>query len=83
MEEIGAGFFDKSARDSLVNFESGVGDVAISYENEVLVGQANGWTPQWFDGEYPVVLRITPTRWSISAGSSMKTAIRRKPRSII
>jgi PPOX class probable F420-dependent enzyme len=22
-----------------------------------------GWTPQWFDGEYPVVLRITPTRW--------------------
>ena len=22
-----------------------------------------GWTPQWFDGEYPVVLKITPTRW--------------------
>ncbi|MGF2075503.1 substrate-binding domain-containing protein, partial [Enterococcus casseliflavus] len=27
---------DKSARESIVNFEKGVGDVAITYENEVL-----------------------------------------------
>jgi sulfate/thiosulfate transport system substrate-binding protein len=33
---------DKSARDSIVNFEKGIGDVAISYENEVLVGQQAG-----------------------------------------
>lgn len=34
--------FDKSARDSMINFEQGVGDVAITYENEVLVGQQAG-----------------------------------------
>lgn len=34
--------FDKGARESIVNFESGVGDVAITYENEVLTGQAAG-----------------------------------------
>lgn len=34
--------FDKSARDSIVNYESGVGDIAITYENEVLVGQQAG-----------------------------------------
>jgi sulfate transport system substrate-binding protein len=34
--------FDKGARDSITNFESGTGDVAITYENEVLVGQAAG-----------------------------------------
>jgi len=33
---------DKGARESITNFEKGVGDVAITYENEVLVGQANG-----------------------------------------
>jgi sulfate transport system substrate-binding protein len=33
---------DKSARDSITNFEKGVGDVAITYENEVLVGQQSG-----------------------------------------
>jgi sulfate/thiosulfate transport system substrate-binding protein len=33
---------DKSARESIVNFEQGIGDVAITYENEVLVGQQNG-----------------------------------------
>lgn len=33
---------DKSARDSITNFEQGVGDVAITYENEVLVGQQAG-----------------------------------------
>jgi sulfate/thiosulfate-binding protein len=33
---------DKSARDSIVTFEKGVGDVAITYENEVLVGQQAG-----------------------------------------
>jgi sulfate/thiosulfate transport system substrate-binding protein len=33
---------DKSARDSIVNFEKGIGDVAITYENEVLVGQQAG-----------------------------------------
>jgi sulfate/thiosulfate transport system substrate-binding protein len=33
---------DKSARDSIVNFEKGIGDVAITYENEVLVAQQAG-----------------------------------------
>lgn len=35
---------DKGARDSIINFEQGVGDVAITYENEVLVGQQAGQT---------------------------------------
>ena len=35
---------DKSARDSIVNFEKGIGDVAITYENEVLVGRQAGQT---------------------------------------
>jgi sulfate/thiosulfate transport system substrate-binding protein len=35
---------DKSARDSIVNFEKGIGDVAITYENEVFVGQQTGQT---------------------------------------
>ena len=30
---------DKGARESITNFEKGVGDVAITYENEVLVAQ--------------------------------------------
>jgi sulfate transport system substrate-binding protein len=33
---------DKAARESIVNFEQGIGDLAITYENEVLVGQQNG-----------------------------------------
>jgi len=33
---------DKGARESITNFEKGVGDVAITYENEVLVGQRAG-----------------------------------------
>ncbi len=33
---------DKGARESITNFEQGVGDVAITYENEVKVGQQNG-----------------------------------------
>jgi len=33
---------DKGARESIVNYESGVGDVAITYENEVLTGQQAG-----------------------------------------
>jgi sulfate transport system substrate-binding protein len=33
---------DKAARDSITNFEKGVGDVIITYENEVLVGQKSG-----------------------------------------
>jgi sulfate/thiosulfate-binding protein len=34
--------FDKDARTSITNFESGIGDVAITYESEVLVGQKAG-----------------------------------------
>jgi sulfate/thiosulfate-binding protein len=34
--------FDKGARESITNFEAGTGDVAISYENEVLTGQQAG-----------------------------------------
>jgi sulfate/thiosulfate transport system substrate-binding protein len=33
---------DKSARESMTTFEKGVGDVAITYENEVLVGRQAG-----------------------------------------
>jgi sulfate transport system substrate-binding protein len=33
---------DKDARSSVTNFETGVGDVAITYENEVLLGQQRG-----------------------------------------
>ena len=33
---------DKGARESITNFETGVGDVIITYENEILVGQRSG-----------------------------------------
>lgn len=33
---------DKGARESIINFEKGVGDAAITYENEVLVGRLAG-----------------------------------------
>src|SRR5215216_3216621 len=33
---------DKGARESITNFEQGVGDVAMTYENEVRVGQQGG-----------------------------------------
>jgi sulfate transport system substrate-binding protein len=33
---------DKGARESITNFEKGAGDVAITYENEVLVGKMFG-----------------------------------------
>lgn len=33
---------DKGARDSILNFEKGIGDLAITYENEVLVGRQSG-----------------------------------------
>lgn len=33
---------DKGARESMLTFEKGVGDVAITYENEVLVGNRSG-----------------------------------------
>ena len=35
---------DKAARESITNFEKGIGDLAITYENEVLVGQISGET---------------------------------------
>ena len=35
---------DKAARESITNFEKGVGDVAITYENEILVGRQSGET---------------------------------------
>src|SRR5919106_702862 len=34
--------FDKTARDSIKNFEAGNGDVAITYENEILTAQEAG-----------------------------------------
>jgi sulfate/thiosulfate transport system substrate-binding protein len=34
--------FDKTARDSIKNFEAGNGDVAITYENEILTAQKAG-----------------------------------------
>jgi sulfate transport system substrate-binding protein len=33
---------DKGARESITNFEKGIGDVAVTYENEVKVAQAAG-----------------------------------------
>jgi len=33
---------DQGARESITNFEKGIGDVAITYENEVLVGLLSG-----------------------------------------
>jgi sulfate transport system substrate-binding protein len=33
---------DKAARESITSFEKGIGDVAITYENEVLVGRQSG-----------------------------------------
>lgn len=33
---------DRGARDSMLNFERGVGDAIITYENEILVGQMKG-----------------------------------------
>lgn len=33
---------DKGARDSITNYEKGVGDVIITYENEILVGRQSG-----------------------------------------
>jgi sulfate transport system substrate-binding protein len=35
---------DKAARDSILNFEKGIGDLAITYENEILVGRKSGQT---------------------------------------
>jgi sulfate/thiosulfate transport system substrate-binding protein len=35
---------DKSARESILNYEMGIGDLAITYENEVLVGRNSGQT---------------------------------------
>ena len=35
---------DKAARDSILNFEKGIGDLAITYENEILVAQNSGQT---------------------------------------
>ncbi|MGH2522667.1 MAG: sulfate ABC transporter substrate-binding protein [Anaerolineales bacterium] len=33
---------DKGARESITNYEKGVGDVVITYENEILVGRQSG-----------------------------------------
>ncbi|HYP67391.1 MAG TPA: sulfate ABC transporter substrate-binding protein [Thiobacillaceae bacterium] len=38
---------DKGARESMINYERGVGDVAITYENEVLVGRKAGGTYEY------------------------------------
>jgi sulfate/thiosulfate transport system substrate-binding protein len=54
--------FDKSARDSIQNFEAGNGDVAITYENEVLTAQDAGqadeavYTPSSVLIENPVAI---------------------------
>jgi sulfate/thiosulfate-binding protein len=38
---------DKSARESMTNFESGVGDASITYENEALLARAAGKKLDW------------------------------------
>jgi sulfate transport system substrate-binding protein len=44
---------DRGAREAMITFERGVGDAAITYENEVLVGRQNGQTYE------PVLPRAT------------------------
>lgn len=39
---VNVSIMDKGARESIINFEKGVGDAAITYENEVLVGRQAG-----------------------------------------
>jgi sulfate/thiosulfate transport system substrate-binding protein len=39
---LNVSIMDKGARESITTFEKGVGDVAITYENEVLVGRRAG-----------------------------------------
>ena len=39
---INVSVMDKSARESILNYEMGIGDLAITYENEVLVGRNSG-----------------------------------------
>lgn len=39
---LNVSLMDKGARESITTFEKGVGDVAITYENEVLVGRQAG-----------------------------------------
>jgi sulfate/thiosulfate transport system substrate-binding protein len=39
---LNVSIMDKGARESITTFEKGVGDVAITYENEVLVGRQAG-----------------------------------------
>ncbi len=41
---------DKGARESITNYEKGVGDVIITYENEIMVGRQNG---QDYEAVYP------------------------------
>jgi sulfate/thiosulfate transport system substrate-binding protein len=38
---------DKGARESIVSFEKGVGDAAITYENEAVVGRRSGQTYEY------------------------------------
>ena len=38
---------DRGARESITNYEKGVGDVAITYENEVMVGKQAGQTYEY------------------------------------
>jgi sulfate/thiosulfate-binding protein len=51
---------DKSANDSFKNFESGNGDVAITYENQALAGIAAGSTDQFVIPPSTVAIQ-TPT----------------------
>lgn len=51
---------DKSANDSFKNFESGNGDVAITYENQALAGIAAGSTDQFIIPPSTVLIQ-TPT----------------------
>jgi sulfate/thiosulfate transport system substrate-binding protein len=51
---------DKSANDSFKNFESGNGDVAITYENQALAGIAAGSTDQFIIPPSTILIQ-TPT----------------------
>src|SRR6266540_175673 len=48
--------FDKGARESITNFEAGTGDVAITYEKELLVGQQSGQDYELVIRKYKILI---------------------------
>jgi sulfate/thiosulfate-binding protein len=47
---------DRGARDSMLTFERGVGDAIITYENEILVGRADGRDYEYVTGGSTILI---------------------------